>query len=107
LITPGGVLTFLFRTDGSVSRAALQVSSETCLYLKLDLWALLDARFTPHPVAAREAIVSSFQNEMAHRLPVEPLTRIASAHPTVRVENLQIASAAGHTLHGLVIDGVN
>ena len=34
-----GVLTFLFRPGGAVSRVAYQVSSETCAYLKVDLWA--------------------------------------------------------------------
>ena len=36
--THNGVLMLLFRSDGAVSQAAMQVSSETCHYLQLDMW---------------------------------------------------------------------
>ena len=39
--THNGMLTFLFRSDGAVSHAAMQVSSETCHYLQLDMWRML------------------------------------------------------------------
>ncbi len=105
--THNGVLTFLFKTDGSISRAALQVSSETCLYLKIDLWALLEARYLPHPVAVKEQVVSSYHREVARRLPVETLARLAQDYPLLKTDHLAIASAASRTLYGLVINGVN
>ena len=42
-----GVLTFLFRSNGSVSHAAWQISSETCMYQKFDAWGWLAAKYTP------------------------------------------------------------
>ena len=52
-----GVLGFLYRADGRISKAAYQVSSETCAYFKADLWGLLIASYTPHPVPGRDLIV--------------------------------------------------
>ena len=44
-----GVLSFLYRADGRISKAAYQVSSETCAYFKADLWGLLDCQLYAAP----------------------------------------------------------
>ena len=66
-----GVLTFLIRSDGSVSHAAWQISSETCRYEKFDAWGWLHARFVPHTVAAARATIDAYHHEVAARLPVQ------------------------------------
>lgn len=105
--THNGLLTFLFKSDGSVSRAALQVSGETCKYLQLDLWGMLEASYRPRAVAAKTQTVAQYRQEVAHRLPVQTLAQLAAAYPRLDVGNLAIGAQAGRTLYGVVINGVN
>src|SRR3546814_145179 len=59
-----GVLTFLFKDDGSVSKVAYQIASETCLYFKADLWGMLAAGYTPSPVADAAALAADHPAEV-------------------------------------------
>ena len=102
-----GVLMFLFRRDGAVSRVALQISGETCSYLKFDMWASLAAIYVPGPVAARAATLAVHRAEVAHRLPVRPLAQLATDYPSVSVAALAIGAARARTVYGLVVSGVN
>jgi hypothetical protein len=81
--THNGVLGFLFKGDGSVSRVAYQVSSETCAYFKADLWGLLEASFAPHAVAGRASVDRSYTRELTSRLPRKPIAELARDYPGV------------------------
>ncbi len=102
-----GVLTFLFKNDGTVSHAGLQISGETCSYLKFDMWAALSARYAPGAVAAHAATLAVHRAEVAQRLPVRPLAQLARDYPAVNVEALAIGAARARTVYGLVVNGVN
>lgn len=102
-----GVLGFLFEADGSISHAAMQVSSETCKYFKFDMWGTLDATYTPHPVAAKHAVIAAYQANRARRLPERPIAQLAMNHPGVDVTKFAIGEANARTLYGVVADGIN
>jgi hypothetical protein len=102
-----GVLTFLFKRDGAISHAAMQIGSETCKYLKFDMWGLLDARYTPHPVAGKDAVIAAYRQNRARRLPERPVAQLAKDYPDVDPARLAIGEASARTLYGLVVDGVN
>ncbi len=105
-----GVLSFLFRADGRVSRAAYQVSSETCAYFKADLWGLLEARYAPHPLPQREAIVGAREAEVAARLPRRPIVDLAQAYPGVDVASFahpDDVKAQDLTTWGVVAGGIH
>ena len=72
--THNGVMSFLFKSDGSVSRVAFEIASETCLYFKFDLWGLVDARYVPGPVAGAEQLVET-QHTTACRPPASAAHR--------------------------------
>ena len=76
-----GVMTFLFREDGSVSRVAYQISSETCLYFKADWWGLLDATYTPETIANQSQLIHEYQAEIAARMPTRPLSALSTDYP--------------------------
>ena len=65
--THNGLLTFLFRSDGSVSRVAYQVGSETCYYLQVDLWGVIPARYQPQKIDRSEDIIHAYRKEVAAR----------------------------------------
>ena len=105
--THNGVLMLLFRGDGETSRAAVQVSSETCHYLQFDLWGLLDADYVPGPVEGRERLLAAHAHEVAARLPVRPMSALATDHPGVDPARFAIGAPRGHTVHGLVFEGIH
>ncbi len=102
-----GVLMFLFRGDGRTSRTAMQVSSETCHYLQLDLWGLLDTRYVPRAVRGRRALLAAHRAAVAARMPRATLAQLQARHPSLDVAALAIGDPAGRTLHGVVVDGVD
>jgi hypothetical protein len=110
--THNGVLMFLFGADGTVSRTAMQITSETCLYLHVDLWALLQTRYRP-TVPARGAATHdapalvAYRAERAARLPRRTLAQLQLDHPQLDTAALAIGAPEASTIHGLVFDGVN
>ena len=102
-----GLLTFLFRDDGTVSHAALQISGETCSYLKFDMWAAL-APATPRRPWPRTPPPSPCT---APRSPTAcRCARWHSWRATTRPwtwRRLAIGAARARTVYGLVVNGVN
>ncbi|WP_433853617.1 serine hydrolase [Stenotrophomonas nitritireducens] len=105
--THNGMLTFLFRGDGAVSHAAMQVSSETCHYLQLDIWGMLKAEYRPGPVAARDALVAGHRRDVAARLPVRPLSALAQDHPGIDPARFAIGAARARSAYGVVANGIH
>ena len=102
-----GVLMFLFKNDGAISHVALQISGETCSYLKFDMWGALAGVYVPRVVAARADTLAVHRAEVAHRLPVRPLAQLAQDYPSVNIAALAIGAARARTVYGLVVNGVN
>src|SRR3546814_9782468 len=97
----------LLGDDGVLARAAMQIGSETCQYLQLDLWGFLEAGFTAHPVAGAEATVTAYRAELAARLPGRPIAALAHDHPGLDPKAFAIGGAHARTVHGLVADGIH
>lgn len=105
-----GVMTFLFDANGQVSRVAYQVSSETCAYLKLDLWGVLPARYRIAKVARTADIVSAYAREVAARLPTRPIEALATDYPGADPAAFGSPGEVPRedmTAFGFVIDGVH
>jgi hypothetical protein len=105
--THNGLLTFLFRSDGSISRVAYQVGSETCQYLQVDLWGVLAAVYVPGKVPRATAVIEAFRREVAARLPVKPLAALPTAYPGVAIEDFDWYPPDEVSAVGLAIDGVH
>lgn len=103
-----GVLTFLFKDDGSISKVAYQIAAETCLYFKVDMWGLLAADYTPHAVSNAATLIADYQAEVNGRMPVKPLGALAQDYPGTdpskfaapNGRNPQHASAVGFVIDG-------
>ncbi|MGE0581249.1 MAG: serine hydrolase [Steroidobacteraceae bacterium] len=105
-----GVMTFLFDASGAVSRVAYQVSSETCAYLKLDLWGVLPARYRPAKIARGGEVRAAYAREVAARLPTRPIETLAAAYPGANPAafgNPDEVPREDMTAYGFVIDGVH
>ena len=104
-----GVMTFLF--DGtSVSQVRYQITQETCLYFKFDLWGQAPATYTPETNPEAAALKAAHAAEVANRLPTKPIGALAVDYPDSGVNLARFGSGitpAHLTAYGLVINGVN
>ncbi len=105
-----GVMSFLFKDDGSTSDVTYQIASETCLYYQFDMWGQLSASYTPGTVANSTALVSAYQAEVAARMPTKPLSALAQDYPGTNPAAFATPDGkdpAAISLVGFVIDGTH
>ncbi len=108
-----GEMTFLFNSakKPNISKVRYQVTQETCLYFKLNMWGQLDATYTPGKVANAQALQNAQAAEVANRLPTKPISALATDYPNsgINIGNFTqgFHSPADITVYGLVIHGVN
>ncbi len=94
-----GVLTFLFKSDGTISDVAYEIAQGTCAYFQFNLWGYSAARYVPARVATAARVIADFHDELAARMPTRPFpagTQFGSA--------LDVPSSS-LTVYGLV-DGL-
>jgi hypothetical protein len=107
--THNGVMIFLF--DGmNVSQVRYQITQETCLYFKFDLWGQAPATYTPEAISESPALKAANAAELANRLPTKPIAALARDYPDVNVNLAHFGSGITPehlSLYGLVINGVN
>nr|WP_237709699.1 choice-of-anchor D domain-containing protein [Microbulbifer agarilyticus] len=105
-----GMMTFLFKDDGSVSDVAYQIAGETCLYFQVDMWGQLAASYTPHSVSNSAQLTSDYQAEVNNRMPSKPLSALNQDYPGT--DYTAFATPNGKdplaiSLVGFVIDGTH
>lgn len=107
--THNGTLTFLF-TDETVSHVRYQITQETCLYYKVDMWGQLAARYSRYQVRRAAALRGAHAAEVAHRLPTKPIAALASDHPEAKLDLTAFGNGitpAHLTMYGLLYQGTN
>jgi hypothetical protein len=107
--THNGVMTFLFNGT-QISPLRYQVTQETCLYFKFDLWGQLAATYTPGSIPEAAALKISHAVEVVNRLPSRPLSALAVDFPGVNVNLARFGSGVSPqhlTAFGFVINGIN
>jgi len=105
--THNGVLTFLFKDDGTITNAAVQVGGETCLYFQYNLWGLVSADYQATSVAGASALISDYESEVLNRIPTKAMSEIANDYPGVIAANFATEQAAAPTTHGVLYNGVH
>ncbi|GAA0858640.1 hypothetical protein [Aliiglaciecola litoralis] len=108
--THNGVMTFLFKDDGSVSDVAYQIAQETCRYFKFNLHGKIAASFTPALIANAQQVIDDYRREYANRLSLKPLAALASDYPNSGIDLTQIGSdqtASQLTTYGVLYNGTH
>lgn len=107
--THNGVMTFLFKDDGSASNVAVQIAGETCSYFQYNLWGMASAQYTPSVVNNATSIVGEYQNEVERRMPVKPLSQLDTDFTQFGVDHTQFGNEQGDDLVtlGVAIDGIH
>jgi hypothetical protein len=79
--THNGVRSFLFKSDGNISKVAYQIASATCQYFKFNMWGLASATYSPQTIANAAAIATAYKAEVAACMSVKPIEALASTTP--------------------------
>ena len=107
--THNGVMTFLFNGT-QVSPVRYQVTQETCLYFKFDLWGQSASTYTPVSIPEVGAIKAAHSAEMANRLPTRPITDLVRDFPASHINLSSFGSGISSqdmTAFGFVFNGIN
>ena len=105
-----GVILVDLESEAGPSRAELQIASETCLYLKFDMWGELDAVWRDAPNTDAHQLLTAYKFEQATSLPVKPVAELLSAYPLAMRDGLSEAgriSAEDMTHYGVLKDGIH
>ncbi|MBE9549377.1 MAG: choice-of-anchor D domain-containing protein [Proteobacteria bacterium] len=107
--THNGVMTFLFKDDGSISNVAVQIGGETCTYFQYDLWGMVSAEYIPASVSGAAILASDYVNEVDRRMPVKPISELSVDYAVFGVDHTQFAIEQGDDLvtFGVAIDGTH
>jgi hypothetical protein len=106
-------MTFLFNSAKrpNISSVRYQVTQETCMNFKLDMWGQLSATYTPDTIANDQALENAEAAEVAHRLPTKPLSALTTDYPNSGVDVADFTkgfkSPADITTYGLFLNGIN
>lgn len=108
--THNGVLTFLFKSDGSMSKVGYAIASETCEYYQFNLWGRLNASYTPATVNNAAQIKTDYEQEVANRMPTKPLSELANDYSASGINIATIGSeqtAANLSAFGVAYNGIH
>lgn len=107
--THNGVMTFLFNNSG-VSKVRYQITQETCVYYKINMWGQLNGTHSAYPVTNAATYKANHAAEVGNRLPTKPIAALASDYPASGV-NVNVfgsgISPAHMTYYGVIINGTN
>ena len=105
-----GVLSFLFKSDGAISKVVYEIGGETCRYAKFDMWGLAAARYLPDQVKNAVAIADDYASYVVHRLPTKPISELAKDYPGIDPSQFgspEEIDPDNMTTYGLVVHGVD
>ncbi|MGB0133957.1 hypothetical protein [Dokdonella sp.] len=108
--THNGVMSFLFKNDGSISSVAYEIASETCNYYQFNLYGRLSASYTPASVANAATIKSDYVTEVSNRMPTQPISALATDYPGTGISTSNIGSeqsASARSAFGVAYNGVH
>jgi len=108
--THNGLMTFLFRDSGDVSRVAFQIVNQTCRYLQFQMSGMLPARYVPEQVQGADAVLALVRANRGNRIPVRPITSIGTDFPGAKAAafgSSEEIKYADMSLYGFLIDGVH
>ncbi|GII97358.1 hypothetical protein [Sinosporangium siamense] len=107
--TQNGAMSFLFNRS-SVSQVRYQVTQETCLSIKFDMWGQLPATYQPYRVHGAQGLRAAHAAEVGARLPTKPFEQLAVDYPGIDLARFGAGTGVTRehlTVYGLLYKGVN
>jgi hypothetical protein len=73
-----GMMSFLFKNSGEISKVWYQITEETCAYYKIDLWGFAGATYIQGGVASAATVITNYRDEVANQLDILPIEQLAT-----------------------------
>jgi len=105
--THNGLMTFMYKSSGAISRVAWQITSETCLYLKINLWGVAKASYEPQSIARSAEVIRAYHKEKSSRLPVKSFSELEKNYPGLEKKAFRPPGTEDVTVYGLVLNGLH
>jgi len=108
--THNGVMSWLMNKIGEISRVAYQISSETCAYLKLDMWGVASAELELKDAELFSDMLNRVDDHANSKMPVRPLEALGELYPDLEPMSFGYDDGINPddmTVLGLVVDGVH
>jgi CubicO group peptidase (beta-lactamase class C family) len=100
-----GVMTFLFN-DIEISDVRYQVSSETCPFLKFDLYGQSPAEYHRGELPESSEVLEQWSTEQAATMDVLPFSTLFELHPELSSDSLDLGlTLESQTSRGMIVDG--
>mgnify|MGYP000042640047 CR=1 FL=1 len=103
-----GAITFLIDNDGKTSNFYYQISSETCLYYKVDMWGKGKVDYSEKPIANSQNVIKNHQLAQQDIITTKPLSDLKKQYPTLAIEQLALANTikqADMSSFGIMLNG--
>ena len=103
-----GLATFLFKSDGSISKVQVQNVAETCRFYGFEFYGTLEASYNSYTITAKTEVIDARDIEEAARIPTQPLSELAVDFPGVNLANYAY-NIPSDQLNGfsVLVDGTN
>jgi hypothetical protein len=88
-----GTLSFLVNLQGKTTHFYYQISSETCLYYKVNMWGKGQVTFTVKNIAGANKIVDEYRIEQKYRMPTQPLSHLKQQYPNINLDNISLSNS--------------
>lgn len=105
-----GTLELRFRAGDAGSRATWRITAETCAYFSFDAQGESRLEFLPGPVRSADAVREERREELARRLPVRDMDRLAVDHGAADPGDFgspDEVPPGSMTAYGVVVDGIH
>jgi hypothetical protein len=104
-----GVMAFLFN-DTTISNVRYQITQETCIYFKFDMWGQLKATYTPTSISNADEIMAAHFDWLKNQLPTKPISALNIDYPNAKINEIAMSSGTTPehtTTFGVYYNGVN
>jgi hypothetical protein len=88
-----GALTFLVNEQGKTTNFYYQISSETCLYYKADMWGKGLVAYTEKDLAGANKVVDEYRVEQKNRISTQPLSHLKQQYPNINLDDITLSNS--------------
>jgi len=88
-----GALTFLIDDEGKTSQFYYQISSETCLYYKVDLWGKGYVDYQTEQAVNDEYVINQYKQEITNRIPQQKIEDLKEHNKTINISKIAMTDA--------------
>jgi len=85
-----GVLSFLINEKRQTTHFYYQISSETCLYYKVDMWGKGKTAYQEIKIINSEEVISTFLHEQKHQLVEQPINTLIKKSAKIKLDQLSL-----------------